>query len=843
VKKVFKIIGWLLTIPLLLITILFSLSKVYEKKIIQFAVNEINKNITIPVSVDNISFSLLKDFPHATLIFSNLTIGRYSNDSACYIKNLSIGSNIISLWRKDYTISYFEIDDAIISYSVYSDNETNWDFIKSISFGNKTSDSNNTELSLNINKVKLKNVKVTYSNSIKNQFLNVDFPLFIADAKIKGNQYYISTRGGVNVNKFKWGIVNFEPTDKTKLLLNMRVAHDTVVFDNSTIVSKNIELAVDGGIVLSEIPFIDLSIVANSIQLTDIANFIPTEYSKIVKDKKYSGSVTFNALIKGNISKSESPLINSTFSLQNGAIEYGKYLNLKKVSFSGQYTNGNNRNAESSYLQLKNIDLRTDTSYVLADLSITNFLKPLYNFNSRLFVHTKDIQFINSDKFSVTAGTIKGSISTSAYINHSFGNEILKLLLTKSNSNIDINNLSFALPQNNATVSNINATIFQLNHVFKVNNMSCLFNNIKTNTSSIRCQNLYSSLYDNKKIPMKIDGDIIVDNIDYENIKPVFAGSETTQSSGTSEFLYEIKTNAKCSSFTYNKMVFRNIETLLYIDNKNIIGTNLILNSFGGSTRGVFKYSIQNKQAKFDFETVSRGIDIAQLFWQMDNFGQSNLTSEHIKGVADTDLSGSFVVSDSKVQNSSIDVLGTLTVLNGELINYAPVEQLSSFTNISELSHIKFETLYTNFLVSDETVNISNTNIRSNSMDMSIFGYQKFNGDYQYNLRVYLSDILKGKTKKIQQQQTKYGMVEDDGLGRTSLFLVTKCENGNTSTKIDKDQLGKHLKGEIKQEKIELKHTLHKEFGWFKKDTAEFREMNRKEVKKEKPKFEIEWEE
>ena len=77
-----------------------------------------------------------------------------------------------------------------------------------------------TELSLNINKVKLKNVKVTYSNSIKNQFLNVDFPLFIADAKIKGNQYYISTRGGVNVNKFKWGIVNFEPTDKTKLLRN-----------------------------------------------------------------------------------------------------------------------------------------------------------------------------------------------------------------------------------------------------------------------------------------------------------------------------------------------------------------------------------------------------------------------------------------------------------------------------------------------------------------------------------------------------------------------------------------------------------------------------------------------
>ncbi|MCD4681463.1 MAG: hypothetical protein K8S00_13850, partial [Bacteroidales bacterium] len=42
------------------------LGKVYEDKIEQIVISEINKNLNSEVSVGDIEFSLLKDFPYAT---------------------------------------------------------------------------------------------------------------------------------------------------------------------------------------------------------------------------------------------------------------------------------------------------------------------------------------------------------------------------------------------------------------------------------------------------------------------------------------------------------------------------------------------------------------------------------------------------------------------------------------------------------------------------------------------------------------------------------------------------------------------------------------------------------
>jgi len=63
-------------------------------------------------------------------------------------------------------------------------------------------------------------------------------------------------------------------------------------------------------------------------------------------------------------------------------------------------------------------------------------------------------------------------------------------------------------------------------------------------------------------------------------------------------------------------------------------------------------------------------------------------------------------------------------------------------------------------------------------------------------------------------------VVEDDGLGRTSLML--KIENKGDDFKVGYDvkAAGNAIKANLKSEKQTLKTILNEEYGWFKKDTA-----------------------
>ena len=101
-----------------------------------------------------------------------------------------------------------------------------------------------------------------------------------------------------------------------------------------------------------------------------------------------------------------------------------------------------------------------------------------------------------------------------------------------------------------------------------------------------------------------------------------------------------------------------------------------------------------------------------------------------------------------------------------------------------------------------------------------------------------LNQILGKKAKK--PKDNEFGYVEDDGLGRTQLFLRMKGNISDPKIKYDKKQLRDHLSKEAKEEKQEIKAILKEEFGLFKKDTSLSKPS---QPKSDKPLFEIEWDE
>jgi hypothetical protein len=100
-----------------------------------------------------------------------------------------------------------------------------------------------------------------------------------------------------------------------------------------------------------------------------------------------------------------------------------------------------------------------------------------------------------------------------------------------------------------------------------------------------------------------------------------------------------------------------------------------------------------------------------------------------------------------------------------------------------------------------------------------------------------LSEILSKKRKKNKSNASEFGVVEDDGLGRTSLLLKIESKGEEVKVGYDIKAAGSEIKNNIKSERQTLKTILNQEYGWFKSDTT----VNQIPAEK-KSRFRITWE-
>jgi hypothetical protein len=126
--------------------------------------------------------------------------------------------------------------------------------------------------------------------------------------------------------------------------------------------------------------------------------------------------------------------------------------------------------------------------------------------------------------------------------------------------------------------------------------------------------------------------------------------------------------------------------------------------------------------------------------------------------------------------------------------------------------------------------------VKSSAADLSVNGKHSFDNDYEYHVKILLSEILSRKRAKNKSNLTEFGVVEDDGLGRTSLLLKIIGKGEVAKVGYDVKAAGTEVKNNFKKEKQTLKTILNQEYGLYKNDST----ANQKPAEK-KQRFKITW--
>lgn len=232
----------------------------------------------------------------------------------------------------------------------------------------------------------------------------------------------------------------------------------------------------------------------------------------------------------------------------------------------------------------------------------------------------------------------------------------------------------------------------------------------------------------------------------------------------------------------------------------------------GQLLRDAAGYRLQGK-AKMD------SLDIREVMYQMDDFGQDYLKAEQVKGRVSATLDFSFGCdSQWQVRPQSMLARAEYKLSNGELIDFFPVMKVMGVAKIEDLQHLYVDRLENVLIIQNDTIIIPQLDIISRKLDIGIQGFHTFNDHIDYRIRVNLSSLLAADKPDLPQQY----QWEEEEAGKTQLFLRI------TGT-VDEPKIRPDVKNTIKQLGKNLKRHTKRFVDLFKHREKSTRELEREQ--------------
>ncbi len=830
-KRFFKILSKILIVPIVLILILVITSKLLEEKIVNKAIVALNQELNVPISVDNVSLSLLRNFPNATVELHNVVIesskGLNRNDfesgigrNLMSVKKVYLAFNIKSLFNQSFELNKIILSKGYINVLVDKKGVINYSL-----FNKKPANQESKKVKVLLNLMELNNIEILFNNKFKDDKLVLSTQKLIARGRFYKSVYSASTQGKILFKEYSNSHISFVPKNPSTIKLDLGVKNDTIIINNGWFSTVGIKFKTKGQIVAGKKPILDLLISGDNISVTSLLEFLPESFA-FSKDINATGMLEVSTRIQGEISEKTSPKIKTVFHIDNGGMQHAKTdIKIENLLLEGEYNN-----FRSPALTVSNFSFNSDSSSFHGKLSLSSIKNPILNIQSDFHINANDIfHLFNLTGVDSLSGNISGYFSSQGKLPEKikFSN------LTKFNNHgeISVSNFNIKLSDSPINLANTKGNIVLQNDKILINNAQGAFMGINSKCSG-SVSNLFAAVNGSFE-SVYIDGTASFDKMNYDIVKPLFIDDKDESHK---KINYNIRTKIQIKQFEYDSFLAENVSGNLSYINSILKIDNFNMYAFDGLIKSQIQLTpSQSNMMVFKTSSTTHNIEINQIFNAFNNFNQSFVTHKNIKGRVTSSIDGEVIISGGKFVGQSVDLLGHIRITDGELIDFEPAQKLSSFSDINELKHLKFDKLENDILISNGVINIPRMDILSNAMDITLFGEQRLNGAFEYHIKLLLSDLLSKKNSRLEQKQSEFGIIEDDGLGKTSIYLLATGVNGNTTVKFDKKELRENMKTDFKDEKKELKQVLNEEFGWFGKDSL------KKEEEPEQKQFEIEW--
>jgi hypothetical protein len=749
----------------------------------------------------------------------------------------------MDLYYKKYRIKNIELNDAVILLKVDKEGKDNFHCWKS------TVKQNEAPFEFNLKNIQFKNVAIKYINQQNYQYYDFLMENTVAKGNFSNDIQVVKLKGQLQINQFQ--SENTVYISKGKAVINILASVNTL--NGSVEIQKGDVLFNDLGFDIKGSIFyaannknIQLFIKGKDIQLHHFIKELPKEQQSYFSNYQSKGIFDIAIEINGKYGGTALPLISANFNLRNAEIFHLKTkAKLTNVNIIGRYSNGKDGKAENNSLNVQQFSANLKNGKISGSFNINNFINPFISCNASVSMNLQDLQeFIKNDRIKTMQGIITVDFDYRGKINK----KALKLndfLNSQCKGNISLNNVQLQLTNDSRIYKNINGIFTFTNNDIEINSLTA---NISSSDISMKgyFKNVIPFFFlDNQKI--EVNADLFSNYTDLDEIIGTKHSTTATSELNLSNY-YTFNLSLHTRKIKYKKFKAANLKGKLSYSNQLFKAEQLNMESMDGNLNGSMMLDgSQKNKFLISCDVNMLKVNAQQLFFVFDNFGQHNMTSENINGSITANVQfaayfNTYLDIDKKTIWSKIN----LKIENGKLLNYQPLLKLSRFINADDLKEVHFKTLQNQILIKNECIYIPAMNIETTAINLGIAGEHKFTNNINYHINILLSELnsKKRKLRNLQKQQAlqEFGYEEDDGLGRTKLFLKVSGTIDNPVFNYDSKSLKNKILLDIKNEKKNLNTILKEEFRWLQRDTADIIQQQRFKIQ-EKGKYIIDWEE
>lgn len=795
----------------LLIATAGTLVYLYQEKIIAFFIEEANKHINTPVSVQKFDVSLFEKFPQISIVLDSVYIQEGLKGSSYPLaraQRVYCTFKLMDFIIGEYAINEIHLEDAEIFLKVDRFGKNNYTIIQA---GNAQEKG---PVSFNLDKIKLKNVSVNYIDEKRKQSYTFFAQDMAAQLNISGPVYDIGLEGEMRSDRIQVEensyFQNKQMHLKTQLVYNEST--EKLVINPSQVFINQSSFLVEGSFTNLDKDYIDISVQGENTDVQTILSLFPENIYEKYKVYTSKGDVYFNGAIKGSFSNSESPELHVNFGCKNASFQHPEYKkSIDHVSMEGSFHSSQIEDLSTAHLQLNGVEGTLEGKKFSGGLSLKDFDDYHLNAHFKGEVNVGSLlQFFPVESVRSAQGIADLDIRVNGRLNDlkdvgttdkvaTSGEILLKdLRFSLTNSQLPYNNLngSFIFNNNDLAISAFSGEIgnskFLLNGFFK-NIISFLA--FKDQPISIEAD-LQSSFIDLDEL-LSADVD---ENASVSAVKN--ANSTTDQEySFTISPKITLAFNCDVEKVKLRRFRGRNLKGQLKVENQKMLAKNITVNAAGGKME--LEAGVDARQKDYiEVSTFSsfNNIAIDSIFYIFENFNQDFLVDEHLKGQIFADMNN-YLVFDSKLRLNTAKMVTDLeiSIKNGELNNFEPIQQLSKYVEEQSLAHMRFSDLKNSIHIEDKTIYLPEMEINSNVTTISVKGTHTFDQRIDYQLKVPLRRMDR------KDKDEAFGAIEDDGLGNAKLFLTIKGTTDDYAIGYDTQAVKNKIREDIKKEGQELK--------------------------------------
>lgn len=750
-----KILKWTGIVLLVIIIALAAAPFLFKDKIKSMIAKAINEQVDATVAFDDVSLSLFKNFPKASVTIDKLSIinkAPFAGDTLVYMGELGLKMSVKELFKSEgetMSVESLTTKDGIINILFNKDGLGNFDI--ALKNAEETpSEGESKPFALTVQHYKIDNLRFKYFDERSKIRMVIDSLNHEGTGNFAQSKLDLDTHTTAKLTL---------DMDKTNYMRNVALKLDAVLgldldksiytFKQNKALINQLPLEFDGSIALLENgQQYNLTFKTPTSSFKNFLGLIPESYSGNIATVKTEGDFTINGKVDGVYTETTVPKFNIAIASNNASFKYPDLpksvtnivIDTKIINETGVLND--------TYVNLDKLSFRIDQDVFDASATIRNIVdNALVDASLKGTINLNNFGKAYPVKLDVPlSGILKADVKTKFDMKSVEASQYEKI---QNSGNISLSGFTYS-GDGMAKPVIINQATVQFNPS-RVNLQQF---NAKTGNSDIAVtgtlDNFYGFIFKDQVLKGNFNmnsSQLLIADFMATETKTTTVKKEgeamTTTTGKTSDAVkipafLDCTITAKAGTVVYDNLNLKNVSGKMIIKDEAVALQNVRTDIFGGQIGMNGNVSTKGATPKFSMDLALNKVDISQSFTQLDMLKSIAPIAEVINGK----LTSTINVAGNLDSKEMTPDLKTLTGnLVGQLLSTTVNEKnsklltsLSSNLKFIDLDKLNLNDLKTNLTFENGKVNIKPFNLKYQDIAIQVGGQHGFDQSMSYNI-------------------------------------------------------------------------------------------------------------